>query len=289
MTAADGSRTVSRKIQAAGVPGVLAAPAGIDHEAPLLVLWHGFGPPPEAEGLSERLPLHGLEAYRVYLDLPLFGGRRPEGGPRELGERQAEDYLGRLLWPVVEQATGELPAVVESLREQLDAGFGRGLGLFGHSAGGLAALHVLAEGDLPVRAAATFGAPAKAETPLAEIEDLIGEPYDWTPEAREQARRLDIPDRAEEIAASRPRPDVLFLHGEDDDRVPPSEAEVLERALRRAYREESGGGGAGEVRKEVLAGQGHSIGSERPGESSPAGELEDRLLDWYRQRLVDDG
>lgn len=289
MTAADGSRTVSRKIQAAGVPGVLAAPAGIDHEAPLLVLWHGFGPPPDAEGLSERLPLHGLEAYRVYLDLPLFGGRRPEGGPRELGERQAEDYLGRLLWPVVEQATVELPAVIESLREELDAGFGRGLGLFGHSAGGLSALHVLAEGQPPVRAAATFGAPASSRAPLAEIEDLIGEPYEWTPEAREQARRLDIPGRAEEVAAGEPRPDVLFLHGEDDDRVPPSEAEILERALRRAYREEPGGSGAGAVRKEVLAGQGHSIGSGRPGEGEAVRELEDRLLDWYRERLVGDG
>ena len=287
MTAADGPRTVSRKIQAAGVPGVLAAPAGVDHEAPLLVLWHGFGPPPGAEGLSERLPLHGLEAYRVYLDLPLFGGRRPEGGPRELGERQTEDYLGRLLWPVVEQATRELPSVVESLKEQLDAGFGDGLGLFGHSAGGLAALHVLAEGDLPVRAAATFGAPASPEAPLAEIEELVGEEYEWTPEAREQARRLDIPGRAEEIAAGEPRPDILILHGEDDDRIPPSEAGALERALHRAYGRASGNGDAGEVRGEELAGHGHSIGPERPGDGAPDSVVENRLLDWYRQRLVD--
>lgn len=285
MTPDRGRRTVSRKIEAAGVPGVLAAPAGVDHEAPLLVLWHGFGPPPEAEGLSEQLPLHGLDAYRVYLDLPLFGGRRPEGGPRELGERQAEDYLGRLLWPVVERATGELSAVVDELKEQLDAGFGRGIGLFGHSAGGLAALHTVAEGDLPVRAAATYGAPASAEAPLAEIEELIGEPYEWTPEAREQARRLDIPVRAEEIAAGEPRPNLLFLHGEDDDRVPPSEAEEMEGALRRAY----GEGEAAEVRKEVLAGRGHSIGPERPGGGGPDRELEDHLRDWYREHLVDGG
>lgn len=277
-------RTVSRKIEAAGVPGVLAAPAGIDHEAPLLVLWHGFGPPPEAAGLAERLPLRGLEAYRVYLDLPLFGGRRPEGGPRELGERQAEDFLGRLLWPVVERATRELPDVVESLKEQLDAGFGRGLGLFGHSAGGLVALHVLAEGTLPVRAAATFGAPASPAAPLAEIEELVGEPYEWTPEAREQARRLDIPGRAGEIAGREPAAHVLLLHGEDDDRVPPSDARETARALRRA------GGrapGAAEVRAETLAGHGHSIGPENGGEGEPVSELEARLLAWYRERLVD--
>lgn len=285
MTPDGGRRTVSRKIEAAGVPGVLAAPAGIDHEAPLLVLWHGFGPPPEAEGLSERLPLHGLEAYRVYLDLPLFGGRRPEGGPRELGERQAEDYLGRLLWPVVERATGELPDVVEELKEQLDAGFGRGIGLFGHSAGGLAALHAVAEGVVPVRAAATFGSPASAEAPLTEIEELIDEPYEWTPEAREQARRLDIPGRAGEIAGRDKRPDLIFLHGEDDDRVPPSEAEEMGRALRGAYGDDA----AAEVRVEMLAGRGHSIGPERPGSGGPDRELEDHLLDWYREHLVDGG
>ncbi len=285
MTPGGGSRTVSRNIEAAGVPGVLAAPAGIDHEAPLLVLWHGFGPPPEAEGLAERLPLQGLDAYRVYLDLPLFGGRQPEDAPRELGERQAEDYLNRLLWPVVEQATGELTDVVESLREQLDAGFGRGVGLFGHSAGGLVALHAVAEGVVPVRAAATFGAPASAEAPLAEIEELIGEPYEWTPESREKARRLDIPGRADEIAGREPRPDLLFVHGEDDDRVPPSEAREMGRSLRRAY----GDGPGAEIRVELLAGHGHSIGPHRSSGGGPDSELETRLLDWFRERLVDGG
>ena len=285
MTPDGDPRTVSRKIEAAGVPGVLAAPAGIDHEAPLLVLWHGFGPPPEAEGLAERLPLNGLDAYRVYLDLPLFGGRQPEDAPRELGERQAEDYLGRLLWPVVERATGELPTVIEALKEQLDAGFGRGIGLFGHSAGGLAALHAVAEGVVPVRAAATFGAPASAEAPLAEIEELIGEPYRWTPESREQARRLDIPGRAKEIAAREPRPDLLFLHGQDDDRVPPSEAEEMGRALRHAY----GNGPTAGVRVEMLPGHGHSIGPERGSGHGADSELERRLLDWFRHRLVDGG
>lgn len=284
MSAEGARRTVSRTIEAAGVPAVVAAPAGIDHEAPLLILWHGFGPPPEAEGLAERLPLHGLQAYRAYLDLPLFGRRRPEGGPRELGERQAEDYLQRLLWPVVERATAELRDVVADLREQLDAGFGRGLGLFGHSAGGLVALHVLAEGVLPVRAAATFGAPASPETPLAEIERLVGEEYEWTPDAREKADRLDIPGRADEIAAREPKPHALLLHGGDDGRVPLSEARQMSRALCRAYRETPG---EAEVRAEILAGHGHSIGQESGGGGEPDSELEARLLAWYRERLAD--
>lgn len=287
MSAAAARSTVSRRVTAAGVPGVLAAPKGIDPDAPLLVLWHGFGPPPEAQGLFDVLPLHGLEAYRAYLDLPLFGGRMPEGGPGELGERQAEDYLGRLLWPVVEQATEELPRVVDSMGEQLGAGFGRGLGLFGHSAGGLVALHAVAECALPVRAAATFGAPASPEAPLAEVQELVGEPYDWTPEARERAHRLDIPSRAPEIAARDPRPDLLVLHGQDDERVPPTEADRLGRALRDAYGQTPSEGRGGEVRVERVAGRGHSIGPERPGDGGPDSDLAGRLLDWYRQRLVD--
>ena len=284
MSAGGAPRTVSRTFEAAGVPGVLAAPAGIDHDAPLLILWHGFGPPPEAEGLAERLPLHGLQAYRAYLDLPLFGRRRPEGGPRELGERQAEDYLQRLLWPAVERATAEITDVVAALGEQLDAGFGRGLGLFGHSAGGLVALHVLAEGVLPVRAAATFGAPASPETPLNEIEELVGEPYEWTPDAREKADRLDIAGRADDIAAREPKPHVLLLHGGEDDRVPPSDARHVCRALRRACRETPG---EAEVRAEILDGHGHSIGPESGGGGEPDSELGTRLLAWYRERLAD--
>jgi len=284
VSAGDAPRTVSRTFEAAGVPGVLAAPAGIDREAPLLILWHGFGPPPEAEELADRLPLHGLQAYRAYLDLPLFGGRRPEGGPRELGERQAEDYLQRLLWPVVERSTAEIPEVVAALREQLGAGFGRGLGLFGHSAGGLVALHVLAEGVLPVRAAATYGAPASPEAPLNEIEELVGEPYDWTPDARGRADRLDIAARADEIASREAKPHVLLLHGGEDGRVPPSDARHMSRALRRAFRESPG---EAEVRAEILAGRGHSIGPECGGGGEPDSELGARLLAWYRERLAD--
>ena len=124
--------------------------------------------------------------------------------------------------------------------------------------------------DRPALARHVFRAPGA----LQRLEALLH------PRIQETEQR-----RAGEIAAREPRPDLLFLHGQDDDRVPPSEAEEMGRALRHAY----GNGPTAGVRVEMLPGHGHSIGPERGSGDGVDSELERRLLDWFRHRLVDGG
>lgn len=73
--------------KAAGVPYVALPPADGAETAPLVLTWHLGAPPRSETAMAAALPLRGLEAWRVYLGLPVLGSRLPEGGLDEL--RQA--------------------------------------------------------------------------------------------------------------------------------------------------------------------------------------------------------
>lgn len=137
-------------LELAGVPIVVRPPTNSSLPAPLIILWHGFGIPNSEEMLAETLPLEGVQAWKAYLGLPLFGLRLPPGGIEEIMRRQLEDYVLQLLLPVIEQAMQELPSVVQALQARFDINEQAGIGLFGFSAGGLAALLTLAASNLPI-------------------------------------------------------------------------------------------------------------------------------------------
>lgn len=238
----------------ADVPAVLVTPTG-DGPAPLVLCWHGFGPPASAEALARDLPLEGIEAWKVYPDLPLFGRRLPWDGPRELGRRQADDYLLQLLWPVLQEAVGELPDVVEALDRRLGGMWDGRIALAGFSAGAMAVLLVLAEGTAPIEAAVAVGSPPDARAAVEAFEAEAGLAYEWTPEARRGADRLDFRGRAAEIAAAEPPPALLLVHGEEDELAPPSAGRALHGALAEAYRER---GAPDRIGLEVLPGVAHA-------------------------------
>lgn len=77
---------------------------------------------------------------------------------QELGRRQGEDLATLVFEPVVMAAVRELSAVVRELERHNCIERDRHIGLFGFSAGGAAALYVLAEAAVPVDAAVTFNA-----------------------------------------------------------------------------------------------------------------------------------
>lgn len=268
----------------AGVPAVLVPPEG-DDPAPVVVCWHGFGAPADARSLSRELPLEGLHAWRVYLDLPFFGLRLPELGPRELARRQAENYLVELLWPVVSRAAGELPRVVSALEERLGGLRSGDIGLVGFSAGGTAVLHALAEAAVPVRAAAVIGAPPDACSAVAGLERASGLDYEWTEEARRVAGRLDVAARAGRIAAPDPPPSLLVVHGAEDEVVRPAEARALRDVLVAAY--DRRGRDPGKVEGVVVPGLGHGT-TERAAEpgGGRSGEVDRRVAAWLGSRLA---
>jgi hypothetical protein len=108
--------STTESLELAGVPLVLRPPADPSLPAPLILLWHGFGKPNSEELLAETFPLEAVQAWKAYLGLPLFGKRLLSGGVEEIMRLQLEDYVLQLLLPVIEQAMGELPNVVQALQ-----------------------------------------------------------------------------------------------------------------------------------------------------------------------------
>jgi len=95
-----------------------------------IVLWHGLGPPASEGDLMSALPLDEVAAVKIYLGLPLSGGRAPSGDSASLAQRQTEDYASLIFEPVVFGAAQELPAVLGALRDRKCLAKGAKISLF---------------------------------------------------------------------------------------------------------------------------------------------------------------
>src|SRR5205823_10857352 len=107
---------------AAGVPYVALPPAGWydgREPAPLIIAWHLNDPPRSAAAMASALPLAGVAAWRVYLDLPMHGRRQLSGGLEEFMRLGYEDAVLKAFEPQVTQAVAEFPAVLAELRSRL--------------------------------------------------------------------------------------------------------------------------------------------------------------------------
>lgn len=262
----------------AGVPVVIRAPAGLvgwPRQAPLLVLWHGFESPADEDQLAEAVPLDELPVWRAYLGLPLLGHRLPRGGVGDLARRRDEDFLCRLLYPVVDGAVRELPGVLAALRSDLGLSGDVPLGLFGASFGATAALLALAEPGLRVRAAVLVGAAKDVSAPMAWAGAGTGRPYLWRYASRVQAARLDFVRRASEIAGATP-PALLFLAAAGDAAVPAEDSRELVAALRGHYQQPD------RLSLAVLP----QLGADLSAGSAGAAVIERHAQDWFARHLA---
>jgi hypothetical protein len=66
--------------EAAGVPFVALPPTSAHDRVATVIVWHMHDPPRSEGAMAAALPLRGLDAWRVYLGLPLSGSRLPTGG-----------------------------------------------------------------------------------------------------------------------------------------------------------------------------------------------------------------
>ena len=194
---------------AAGVPFLARPPEHPTVATPLLVGWHLMDPPRSEAAMAAALPMADVPAWRVYLRLPEYGEQR------EVTRRAAEDYVLKLIDPVVSTASGEFPAALGQLRSQLETD--GPLGLFGGSAGGAVALQVLTEQDMPVVAAALVNPVAQLEPVTDGVAKWFGTPYPWCDESRAVAARLDFVARADELAKRHPELALLLVRGEKDE------------------------------------------------------------------------
>lgn len=267
---------------AADVPFIAIPPSDGDRDAPVIVSWHGFDPPRAEAALAGALPMTGLQAWRIYLGLPMFGARGPAGGWTELQQRGAGDPLLQLYGPIVTQAAAELDGVLIGLHDQM--GIGRGpLGLAGFSAGAAAALLATAGGRIPVQAVAVVGPIVRPTSLIAESERRSGTPYPWSGPSRELARRLDFLERADDFAIHPMRPPVMLVTGRRDHSQAAGDTRELYEALAARY------GDPGRIAHRVVPELGTSIIPEpgvEPVPQSPAAVLTDKVLaDWFARHL----
>ena len=289
-------------LELAGVPVVVRSPTNIDKPAPLIVLWHGFGVPNSEEILAKTLPLENVESWKAYVGLPLFGKRLPEGGEEEIMHRQLDDYVLKLLLPVIEQAVQELPEVVKALQEQYNINRDSGIGLFGFSAGGFAALLALLESKLPISAAVLAGitkdlvaAVDTFERGMKEYYPTLKEQYPWVEEKHKKyawssesetaKQRLDFIARSPEIATRNPLPSVLFLHGVQDTIWSLSDAEKLYAALVKQYEQSN----QKKLSLQTFEHLGHNINLEaakdKPELSQDIAALQESVANWFSKSL----
>jgi hypothetical protein len=284
-TSMSSPRTPVRGV-AAGVPFLAVPPAsGERAHAPIAVAWHLMDPPRTEEAFAAALPLAGLDAWRVYLGLPLSGSRLPAGGLDELLRLGYEDAVMNLHGPVAIQGATEFPAALAELRRRLDV---QGpLAVAGGSIGSAVALLVLAETG---PAAGIAADAAVLISPIAQLRPAVdatgrrfGVAYPWHEAALEIAQRLDFVARADEIAAAG-RPAVRLIVGADDDRAGFLEpAERLRAALVRRYDDPT------RADVVVVPGMGHALAEEPGVEPAPqlqhAAAVDRHATAWLRTHL----
>jgi predicted esterase len=199
----------------AGIPGVIAIPDHLVSSTPVVVMYHGFGPPASPEALAKAVPpVPG--AISFYPWLPLFGPRMGADGTNDLVQRQADDYVGRLLFPVMAQAAAELPKVIEVLSAFYHLSNRRPIVVFGFSAGGAVALLSLTESGVRPQGVIVVNAPLSISQAVGGYERQLGHRYSWTKAARHAAIRYDVGAHASQIARQHSGTAFLFVQSAHD-------------------------------------------------------------------------
>jgi alpha-beta hydrolase superfamily lysophospholipase len=266
---------------AAGVPFVALPPAG-RQPAPLIVAWHLNDPPRSAAAMASALPLSGVPAWRVYLDLPMHGARQLPGGLEEFMRLGYQDAVLNAFEPEVTQAVAEFPAVLAELRAHFPVGDGP-IGVAGASVGALPAQLVMAGGAAQVGAAALVSPVIQLAEVVAANERRFGVTYPWSEASREVAARFDLVSRAGELAARDPQPAILLVTGAEDDPAFPRQAQRLHAELRQRYRDPE------RVSLTSISGMGHAFAAEPGIEPAPqtaeAKLVDAAVTDWFRRHL----
>jgi len=273
---------------AAGVPYLAVPPShDTDGPAPVVVAWHLMDPPRTEAAFAAALPLDGLDAWRIYLGLPMCGARMPAGGPDELMRLGFEDAVLNLQGPVATRGAEEFPAAYAALREQLGLADDAALALVGGSMGSAVALLVLTESAPAARIQASAAVLVSPIASLRPAVDALGRrygvEYPWGPDSLEVARRLDFVSRADELAGAG-QPAVQLIVGAEDDvtgfREP---ARQLRDALAERYADPSS---AGLV---VVPGMAHPLAEEPGVEPAPqtphAAAVDQHAVAWLRAHL----
>jgi dienelactone hydrolase len=268
--------------RAAGVPYVAVPPAGgARTSAPVVVAWHLADPPRTEAAFAAALPLRGLDAWRIYLGLPLMGSRLPAGGWDELVRLAYEDAVLKVQKRVAYTAAEEFGMAFAELRRQIGLDAAQ-IGVMGGSLGAAVAQLVLAEGELEIRAAVLVNPVVQLRRAVEAMERRFGLGYTWTEASSAVADRLDFVARASEIARPN-RPAVLLVVGEEDEAGFREPAAALAEALNQSH--------TGEARAKFVTvpGMGHALAEEPGSDPAPqtphAAVVDCHAVQWFQRHL----
>lgn len=215
--------------EAAGVPFVALAPHGDGAASPTAVVWHLHDPPRSETAMAAALPLRDVDAWRVYLGLPLSGKRLPTGSLDAFFALGYEDAVLKLYGPTVRQAVSEFPPALTELRRRHGVAQGA-IALVGASVGALVAANIVVTGEPAVIALALVSPALRLASVVEANERRFAVTYRWNDESRAVAAELDFIARAPELT-KRQVPTLLVVGDDDDDEGILHPAEQLRDAL----------------------------------------------------------
>jgi hypothetical protein len=269
---------------ASGVPFLAVPPLTGSHPStPVMVAWHMLDSPRTETAFAAALPLEGLDAWRIYLGLPLTGSRLPAGGIDELMRLGSEDAVLNLHGPISAQAAEEFEPAFTELRTRLNFGDGP-VGVLGGSLGAAVAQLILAQSSVMVSAAVLVSPLVQLRPVVDALAQRYGFVYPWSDPSLAVARRLDFVARAEEIA-QRGQPAILLVVGQEDDpegfHTP---AKRLHAALTAQYTDPN------RSQLVMVPDMAHAL-AEEPGmepapQTSHAAEVDRHAVTWLRHHLT---
>ncbi|GAB3302875.1 alpha/beta hydrolase [Epidermidibacterium keratini] len=261
---------------AAGVPFIAVPPADNPAAAPIVVLWHLMDPPSTPAAFAAAIPLQGLNAWRVYLELPMTGHRLPVGGPEEIMRLGMEDAVANLFEPIVTQGAAEFPAALADVRTQLGTRSEQ-FALVGGSMGSAVAALTTIE---TAHAASGQQQALVMLSPVSRLHQVVdanaaayGFEYEWNAAAESVAERLDFVARAAQIGV----PLQVVIGAADDPAGIVAPAQELHDAVP----------GSELV---VVEGMAHALADEPGVEAAPqtdaAAEVDAAVVRWLAPRLT---
>jgi len=280
------SARVTKQKSIGRVPVLISKPRAVNPNTRLVVLYHGFGPPQNPRALAKVLRLEEMDAILAFVNLPMVADRMPAGGNDELLRAQKEDFVNGFFFRSISNSTAELPQIVKELNATYHLEADKGIGLFGFSAGGAAALLALLESDVPITAAVVINAPMSVTQNVENWQRTLKRQFEWDNASRKAASRYDVELQADKIAERKILPALLIVQGDADEQLSIEPARRAFEALKQRY---VGRGEAERIQFEVIHGLAHNFGPASSATGSAQAsidlEIEQKTKQWFERFL----